>query len=466
MKLPPWLFAVSLFLSVQVFAQGIASHRLGDGTGEDWEPAILADGSYVYAFWPHYAATTLQDSSGATCMPFKGTGKKTTSSYMYFQASSNGGSTWSNVSIPRCPVQGNNVDAQLALGAITVGGTRRLYAGYMDGNNSSYTPIEVIYSDNHGLTWSPPVDVTNGARGDKDIVLVDANNNVMVAFENGGKQFVSVSTNGGNSFLAKQVNIAPSGVALATGGLLDTKGNAYFVWSGTTNNGTGPTTFYLQSSNNLFASYTVSTIDRGAGGPQVIGAGWDYWGGSIQMAVQPHAMGNDRIIVVYNAGSGASGSPERIYTKSSDTNGATWNIPFNASSWPNGTQLSLAPTGVWHGFPSIAANGATIKAIWMDNRASPGGNYTCQSSSSTGQCGLWNVYERTSTNGGTTWSGETVIAQPTPPPPYRSYQSAAGFFHPYGDYTETVVDASGNFYSIWAEGESKAGTGDVYYAKY
>ena len=463
MKLPQWLFVVSLFLSVSAFAQtGITSHRLGDGTGEDWEPAILADGQHVYAFWPHYAATALHDSSGATCMPFKGTGKRTTSSYMYFQASNDGGSTWGAVTIPRCPVQGNNVDAELALGA-----NHRLYAGYMDGNNSSYTPIEVIYSDDFGATWSNPVDVTNGGRGDKDIVLVDANNNVMVAFENGGKQFNSVSTNGGTSFISKQVNIAPSGVALATGGLLDTQGNAYFVWSGTTNNGTGPTTFYLQRSNNLFASYTVTAIDKGAGGPQVIGAGWDYWGGSIQMAVQHKtAPANDRILVVYNAGAGASGSPERIYTKYSDTLGASWNIPFDSANWPNGTQLSQAPSGVWHGFPSIAATHNTIKAIWMDNRASPGGNYTCQSSSSTGQCGLWNVYERASTDGGASWSSESVIAQPTPPPPYRSYQSAAGFFHPYGDYTETVVDTAGNFYSVWGEGESKAGTGDVYFAKY
>ena len=99
----------------------------------------------------------------------------------------------------------------------------------------------------------------------------------------------------------------------------------------------------------------------------------------------------------------------------------------------------------------------------MDNRASSGGNYTCQSSNATGQCGTWNVYERSSNDGATNWSAETVIAQATP---YLSYQSAGGFFHPYGDYTEIATDASGNFYGIWAEGESKAGTGDVYYAKY
>src|SRR5258708_40131236 len=59
---------VALFLlsTLPGFAQtGITSYRLGDNTGEDWEPAVLADGSYVYAFWPHYLATPYRDSSGA-----------------------------------------------------------------------------------------------------------------------------------------------------------------------------------------------------------------------------------------------------------------------------------------------------------------------------------------------------------------------------------------------------------------
>jgi hypothetical protein len=158
LKLRNWVLVSGLLLSViPALSQSITSFRLGDNTGEDWEPAIIADGSFVYAFWPHYLATTYHDSSGATCMPFSAKPKTgTTTAYMYFQSSSNGGSTWSTVSIPRCPVNGNNVDAQLALGA-----NHRIYAGYMDGNQQ-YTPIEVIYSDDHGVHWSVPVDVTNG----------------------------------------------------------------------------------------------------------------------------------------------------------------------------------------------------------------------------------------------------------------------------------------------------------------
>ena len=458
------LFAISLLsiAAATLTAQTIQSNRLGDGTGEDWEPAIVAaDANYIYAMWPHYASTTYLDTSGAKCLPYspKGGGKNGTSgSYMYFQSSANGGGSWATVVIPRCPVSGTQVDIQLAIGA-----NHRLYASYMDGN-AQYTPIEVIYSDDHGVHWSVPVDVTNGHRGDKDILLVDHNNNVMVGFENGGKQYVSVSTNGGSSFTYKQVNIAPSGVALATGGALDSQGNAYFAWSGTNNNGNGPTTFYLQQSSNLFSTYTVTTIDEGQGEPQVSGAGWDYWGGSVQIATQPRTPPtHDRVIAIYNAGAGSNGTPERIYTKYSDTLGATWNIPYNPSSWPNGSQLSLAPAGVWHGFPSIAGSPSLVKVIWMDNRATPGGNYTCTSSSTTGACGVWNVYTRSSADGATNWSAEISMVQATP---YKDYQTASGFDHPYGDYTETVFDGVANFYSIWAEGESYIASGDTYYAKY
>jgi hypothetical protein len=99
----------------------------------------------------------------------------------------------------------------------------------------------------------------------------------------------------------------------------------------------------------------------------------------------------------------------------------------------------------------------------MDNRATPGGNYTCHNSGTTGQCGVWNVYTRTSADGATAWSTEARMAQPTP---YADYQTAAGFDHPYGDYTWMTTDGAGNVYSIWAEGESKLGNGNVYYAKH
>jgi hypothetical protein len=252
-------------------------------------------------------------------------------------------------------------------------------------------------------------------------------------------------------------------VALACGGALDTQGNAYFAWAATNNTGKGPTNFYVMRSKDLYATYSVSTVDEGQGEPIVTSAGWDYWGGNIQLGIQPKTPpANDRVVVIYSAGAVAAGA-ERVYTKFSDSLGSTWNIPFNSSSWPNGTQLSLAPAGVWHGFPAIAGTASVIKVIWMDNRATPGGNYTCQNSGVTGQCGVWNVYTRSSADGATNWSAEVRMGQATP---YRDYQSGTGFDHPYGDYTWLSTDGAGQFYAIWAEGQSYLGNGDVYYSKF
>jgi hypothetical protein len=50
--------------------------------------------------------------------------------------------------------------------------------------------------------------------------------------------------------------------------------------------------------------------------------------------------------------------------------------------------------------------------------------------------------------------------------PHGNYETAAGFDHPNGGDTEMVTDGAGNFFAIRAEGESRAGSGDVYFAKF
>jgi hypothetical protein len=69
-----------------------------------------------------------------------------------------------------------------------------------------------------------------------------------------------------------------------------------------------------------------------------------------------------------------------------------------------------------------------------------------------------NVYERSSADGATNWSAEVSMIQATP---NRNDQTAAGFDHPYGDYAGTVTDGRGSFFAVWAERESKAGSGDA-----
>ena len=116
--------------------------------------------------------------------------------------------------------------------------------------------------------------------------------------------------------------------------------------------------------------------------------------------------------VLWNAGS-VDGGPERIYYSTSTDQGNTWSPRAD---------VSLASAGVNHAFPSVAAGAAgDIRTTWMDQRNEP----------------HWNVYYRTSTNGGLSWSGETVLSSFVVG---YSYIFADGFRFPFGDYFDMDID--------------------------
>jgi len=424
--------------------------QVGFANGDDWEPAIAVDGQYVYVAWPHFGAPTQTDSAGATCKT------KQTASWMYFQRSSNGGATWDPFIIPRCPVSGTQVDAQ-----VVIGPNHRVYVSYMDGPQANST-IQVIYSDDRGVTWSAPVNAAAGGGGDKDILLVDGSGGVLVAYEHLSHQYVAYSPNPATTaFTQKKLAPppqAPNATSLATGGVRDTKGNAYFVWTDVTGNAKGDSYLWLSRSSDNYATFTTAMIDRSLAASSTTGAGWDFWGASIQIGVIPKPTGNDRLVVVYNANPIASDAG-RIYTKYSDTLGATWNIAYSDTSFPNGTQISAAPQGAWHAFPSIAGTSSGVKVLWQDNRVVTG----CTSSTTPGQCGLWNNYVRTSPDG-VTWTAEVKTTLPLT----HTYQVGTpvpgGFFHPYGDYTWMATDGTSTW-AVLGEGSNYIGPGTIYVTK-
>ena len=225
-----------------------------------------------------------------------------------------------------------------------------------------------------------------------------------------------------------------------------------------TNNSKSDSYLWLARSRDNFATYTTSLIDRSYAADVGVDAGWDYWGAAVQIAAIPRA-GNDRLVVIYNAGT-SPGAAERIYTKYSDTLGARWNIPYSASAYPNGAELSTAPLGAWHGFPSITATAAGVRVMWQDNRV----RYPCTSSATAGACGLFNNYTRTSVDG-VTWTSEVKLQLPTTHPYQVVTPAPGGFYHPYGDYTWMTTDGT-TTWAIWGEGTSYNGPGTIYTATF
>ena len=73
----------------------------------------------------------------------------------------------------------------------------------------------------------------------------------------------------------------------------------------------------------------------------------------------------------------------------------------------------------------------------------------------------WNVYYRSSTNGGASWSGESVLS--TFATGY-TYIFPNGFRFPFGDYFSLAVDNRGDTHAVWGEGLNYQSPGSIWYA--
>jgi hypothetical protein len=143
-----------------------------------------------------------------------------------------------------------------------------------------------------------------------------------------------------------------------------------------------------------------------------------------------------KLYLLWNAGSADKG-PERIFYSTS-TDGVNWSPKFD---------VSFAPVGVDHAFPAVAAGSAgDIRIAWMDQRNQP----------------HWNVYYRTSADGGNTWSGESKLS--TLVAGY-SYIFTDGFRFPFGDYFDITIDDLGHTQACWGEGFSWSTPGSIWYTR-
>jgi len=159
-----------------------------------------------------------------------------------------------------------------------------------------------------------------------------------------------------------------------------------------------------------------------------------------QIALASDAAGT--VYALWNAGN-TNGGPERIYFSSSTSGGASWSTKAD---------VSTADDQAEHGFPAIAAGAAgDVRIAWMDTRNQTVANQP-----------LWNVFERSSSNGGATWSAETQLSGPA-----RGYDYVRpeGFRFPFGDYFSTAIDNLGNTHAVWGEGRNYKSPGSIWYSR-
>ena len=154
--------------------------------------------------------------------------------------------------------------------------------------------------------------------------------------------------------------------------------------------------------------------------------------------------GAGTVYALWNAGN-VNGRAERMYFSSSTTGGASWSLKAD---------VSTADNQVEHCFPAITAGAAgDVRIAWMDTRQRP----------------LWNVFQRSSSNGGATWSGEAQLSGPALGHDrgydrVYDYVRPEGFRFPFGDYFSMAIDNLGNTHVVWGEGRNYKSPGSIWYS--
>ncbi len=396
--------------------------RLGFAAGDDWEPAIATDHyGHVYTLYKHY------DVSGQTSC-------SSCDQHVLLQVSGDRGTTWSQ---PRAidpeAVQGGQYDSQIVVDPVD---GKTVWAAFLQNSKSS---IAVMKSTDFGQTWSGPTIVENLQRAaDKDILAVRGAT-VAVAYNAVQKVYAAISHDGGQTWSNTLISDGSGqlGWSLGGGGGIDSQGNIYFSFDGYTQNGQakGPVNLWTSVSHDGGATWLVNTVGVSGAPYPCDNCGYAYLGAAISMAVGS----DDTVYILWNATVDQTDyAPERIYFAKSTDHGATYSIRQD---------VSLAPQGVEHAFPAITTGSTAgdVRIGWMDKRIGSS----------------WNVWYRSSADGGATWSGETRISGYVPD---FSYLTADGFGLPYGDYFEMDVDSANSTQIIWGESNSYSGPGNIWTA--
>jgi hypothetical protein len=397
--------------------------RLGFTSGDQWEPAIAADASgHVYILYAQYLGVPGCEA----CL----------SPTQILQVSDDRGETWS---APR-PLQEpgeRGWDSQIAVDPVD---GRTVWAAWIEKDKSD---VMVARSDDFGASWSiRAVDDTN-AGTDKPILAVRGDD-VYVAYNHSTTIWVSSTHDGGatwTSVKAQPTGKGKIGWSLAGGGTVTPDGDVHFGWAGYEQNGVakGPVNLYVSSSSDGGTTWRDTLVDTSGSPPDCSAdfCGWAFLGAQLTLASDDEGA----LYGLWNAGpTNQKGGPNRVYFARSIDAARTWSGRFD---------VSAAPAGAPHAFPAIAATGdGDVRISWMDARHSGGS--------------IWNVYHRSSADGGASWSAEADLSTYVEGYPYITPD---GFEFPFGDYYELAIDDRGATQAIFGEAINYDTPGSIWYAR-
>jgi len=411
--------ACILFASAQaaLAVSGFApQQRVGYSNGDQWEPALAADGrGHLYILFPQYGAA---GDCPACIAPT-----------MALQISNDNGATWQAPRVLAASATGQ-FDPQIVVDSVD---RQTVYASWLQNNKRD---VMVARSQDFGRTWYFTVAAHSDDDTDKPVLAVHGSD-IYVGFNHEEQFLVAASHDYAQNFSSVTVNpSADPGWSLAGGATVDPAGNVYFSWTAyaSRNLSARPVNIYVSRSPDGGRSWNTVLLDVSSAAPDCSAQACEEGFLGAQVALASDAAGT--VYALWNAGYD-NGGPERIYFSSSTSGAENWSLK---------TDVSTAGDQVEHCFPALAAGAAgDVRIAWMDKRSS-----------------LWNVFERSTINGGATWSAETQI---TGPVHGYDYIRPEGLLFPFGDYFSIAIDNAGNTHLVWGEGRNYRSPGSIWYSR-
>jgi BNR repeat-like domain len=408
-------------------ATGWAGSRVMNAATDDWEPAVAADPSApnVYILTTRYGAR----DCGSHCP----------SPFIAMMVSRDNGATWSSQR-PLCECLRSK--AQYDPIVEVVRNTGDVYSVFLNWDRANGFSTVFSKSTDEGVTWSEPVRVYGQVSWtDKPVMMTSASGKHVYVSWNGpqvGDLYVGVSHDYGETWTQQKLTndkryyYAYDGRVLSDGTAVFSESS--IVYSGQTGV-SGDVRHHAVISRDKGATWQIVTVATVPTAEPCVaaGCGADFYIG--QTSVVSDAP--DHLVFAYE-GPTVSGGPQRVYISRSSDNGRTWS---------DGTPVSV--DGEHATAPRLASSGGGNVRMWFMQTTD-------------GDHDAWNVFYRTSGNGGRTWSSPVKISDH--PGGAAGYVNEDGSFDEiYGDYGEIDITSEGKTIAVWGEGFSWIGPGNTWY---
>jgi hypothetical protein len=317
--------------------------------------------------------------------------------------------------------------------------TGDVYSVFLNADRAGGFSAVFIRSRDHGRTWTDPVHVYKKSWTDKPEVTMSASGkDVYVSWngQTGGDPWIGESHDYGKTwtqtrianskryFYAYDADVLPDGTVIFAESSLVYQGSSV----------TGSVWHHVFISRDAGRTWQNEVVDKVAVGESCVAVGCypDYYVG------QPTVTSDDRghLVFAYEGATEPYG-PQRIYVRRSSDEGRTWSAP-----------IALSVQGENATGPRLASVGDGDVRLWYMQTAD-GDNPN-----------RWNVWYRSSTDGGATWSAPLKISDATSG---AAYKTAEGFKEIYGDYGEIAITSTGKTFAAWGEGFSYIGPGGTWF---